>query len=284
MKIGLECIPCFVRQAFEAVRFVTDDQRNRERILRQVVFRIANESFEKTPPSVGGDIHRIVRLMSDNSDPYLEIKKDSNELAMRLMASLKARIKSSQDPFETAVRLAIAGNIIDSGQGDHVGEEKLKETISECLDQPISQDAINELREEIGKTSNILYLADNAGEVFFDRLLIEELDGCHITFVVRGAPIINDALRDDARMAGIDTLAEVVDNGSDAPGTIVEECSEEFRRHFAEADLVIAKGQGNYETLSDERKIMFFLLKAKCPVIANDIGCHEGDMVIIKKG
>jgi len=284
VKIGLECIPCFVRQACEAVRFVTDDQRSRERILRQVVFRLANESFEKTPPSIGGDVHRIVRRLSGESDPYLEIKKDSNELAMSLMPSLKARMKSSPDPFETAVRLAIAGNIIDSGQGDHISEEKLKETISECLDQPIRQDAINELREEIDKASNILYLADNAGEVFFDRLLIEELNGCHITFVVRGSPIINDALRDDARMAGIDTLVEVVDNGSDAPGTVVGECSEEFRSHFAEADLVIAKGQGNYETLSDERKIMFFLLKAKCPVIANDIGCHEGDMVIIKKG
>ena len=284
MKIGLECIPCFVRQACEAVRLVTDDRKSRERILRQVVFRLANESFEKTPPSIGGDVHRIVRRLSGESDPYLEIKKDSNELAMSLMPSLKARMKSSPDPFETAVRLAIAGNIIDSGQGDHISEEKLKETISECLDQPIRQDAINELREEIDKASNILYLADNAGEVFFDRLLIEELNGCHITFVVRGSPIINDALRDDARMAGIDTLVEVVDNGSDAPGTVVGECSEEFRSHFAEADLVIAKGQGNYETLSDERKIMFFLLKAKCPVIANDIGCHEGDMVIIKKG
>ena len=284
MKIGLECIPCFVRQACEAVRLVTDDRKSRERILRQVVFRLANESFEKTPPSIGGDVHRIVRRLSGESDPYVEIKKNSNVLAMSLMPSLKARIKSSPDPFETAVRLAIAGNIIDSGQGDHISEEKLKETISECLDQPIRQDAINELREEIDKASNILYLADNAGEVFFDRLLIEELNGCHITFVVRGSPIINDALRDDARMAGIDTLVEVVDNGSDAPGTVVGECSEEFRSHFAEADLVIAKGQGNYETLSDERKIMFFLLKAKCPVIANDIGCHEGDMVIIKKG
>jgi uncharacterized protein with ATP-grasp and redox domains len=284
VKLRLECIPCFVRQAWEAVRFVTDDQRSRERILRQVVFRLANESFEKTPPSIGGDVHRIIRRLSGESDPYVEIKKDSNVLAMNLMPSLKARIKSSPDPFETAVRLAIAGNIIDSVQGDNISKEKLKETISECLEQPIRLDAINELREEIGKASNILYLADNAGEVFFDRLLIEELDGRRITFGVRGSPVLNDALIDDARMAGIDTLVEVVDSGSDVPGTIVGECSEEFRNHFAEADLVIAKGQGNYETLSDERKSMFFLLKAKCPVIANDIGCDEGDMVIIKKG
>jgi uncharacterized protein with ATP-grasp and redox domains len=284
LKIGLECIPCFVRQAFKAVSLVTDDQRSRERILRQVVFRLANVSFNKTPPSVGRDIHRIIRLMSGESDPYLEIKRDSNALALKLMPSLKELVKSSTNPFETAVRLAIAGNIIDSGPGNDMSEQKIKKTVSQCLDQPISKDAINELKEEIGKASNILYLGDNAGEVFFDRLLIEELNGYPIKFVVRGAPTINDALTDDARMAGIDTLVEVIDNGSDVPGTIVEECSEEFRRLFLEADLIIAKGHGNYETLSDEQKAMFFLLKAKCPVIADDIGCREGDMVIVKKG
>lgn len=284
MKIGLECIPCFVRQAFEAVSLVTDDQKSGERILRQILFRMANESFEKTPPSVGGDIHRIVRRLSGDSDPYLEIKKDSNMLAMKLMPSLKELIQGSKDPFETAVRLAIAGNIIDSGQGDQISEQKIRNAVSQCLDQRVSKHTINQLREEIGKASNILYVADNAGEIFFDRLLIEELNGCHITFVVRGAPIINDALKDDARMAGLDTLVEVVDNGSDVPGTIVEECSDDFKRYFMEADLVIAKGQGNYDALSDEQKKIFFLLQAKCPVIARDIGCEEGDMVIVKKG
>ena len=284
MKIGLECIPCFVRQAFEAASSVTNDQKIKERILRQVLARLSNESFDNAPPFIGGDIHRIVRLLSGNNDPYLDIKEDSNTVALKLMPSLKKLIKSSADPFETAVRMAIAGNIIDCGQGDHVSEEKIKKTISQCLDQPVSKDTINELKEEIEKASNILYLGDNAGEVFFDRLLIKELQGYPITFVVRGAPIINDALRDDARMAGLDKLVAVVDNGSDVPGTILEECSEEFKRLFFEADLVIAKGQGNYETLSEEKKKTFFLLKVKCPVIAQDIGCQEGDMAIVRKG
>jgi len=272
-----------VRQAFEAGSLVTNDQEIRERILREVLSSLTNQSFDKTPPSIGRDIHRIVKILSGNNDPYLEIKKDSNTLALKLMPSLKELIKSSADPFETAVRMAIAGNIIDCGQGDHVSEEKIQKTISQCLDQPITKKNFKELKEEIEKASNIVYLGDNAGEVFFDRLLIEELKGYPITFVVRGAPIINDALRDDARMAGIDKLVKVVDNGSDIPGTILEECSEEFKRLFFEADLVIAKGQGNYETLSDEQKKIFFLLKVKCPVIAEDIGCKEGDMVIIRK-
>ena len=284
MRIGLECIPCFVRQAFEAVSLVTDDEKIKERILRQVVYRLANESFDKTPPSVGGDIHRIIRCLSGDCDPYLDIKKDANALVMGLMPSLEQRIQSSPDPFETAVRLAIAGNILDCGQGNHVGKQKVNETVSQCLDQPIRKDTIKELGEEIRKASNIMYLGDNAGEVFFDRLLIEQLKGYPITFVVRGAPTINDALLDDASIAGLDTLVKVIDNGSDAPGTIVEECSEEFRSNFEEADLIIAKGQGNYETLSDGKKTIFFLLKAKCPAIAKHIGCREGDMVVVKNG
>ena len=284
MRIGLECIPCFVRQAFEAVSLVTDDEKIKERILRQVVYRLANESFDKTPPSVGGDIHRIIRCLSGDCDPYLDIKKDANALVMGLMPSLEQRIQSSSDPFETAVRLAIAGNILDCGQGNHVGKQKVNETVSQCLDQPIRKDTIKELGEEIRKASNIMYLGDNAGEVFFDRLLIEQLKGYPITFVVRGAPTINDALLDDASIAGLDTLVKVIDNGSDAPGTIVEECSEEFRSNFEEADLIIAKGQGNYETLSDGKKTIFFLLKAKCPAIAKHIGCREGDMVVAKNG
>jgi len=284
LKIGLECIPCFVRQAFEAGSLVTRDQKIRERILREVLSKLTDQSFDRTPPSVGRDIHRIVTLLSGDIDPYLEIKKRSNELARRLMPSLKELVRGSADPFETAVRLAIAGNIIDYGQGDRVGEDKVKRTVFQCLDQPVNRDTVNELREEIGKASRILYLGDNAGEIFFDRLLIEELKGYPITFVVRGAPIINDALKEDARIAGLDSLVEVVDNGSDVPGTILEECSDEFQRQFTEADLVIAKGQGNYETLSDEQKRAFFLLKVKCPVIAEDMGCEEGDMVIVRRG
>jgi uncharacterized protein with ATP-grasp and redox domains len=282
LKIGLECIPCFVRQTFEAAGFVTDDERQKENILRQVLSTVANESFNKTPPYMGRVIHGIIRDLSGNGDPYLHIKKDSNLLAGNLLPSLRHIIGSSTEPFETAVRLAIAGNIIDYGQGNHISEEKIKETITSCLGQPINRVAVNELREEIKKASSILYLGDNAGEIFFDRLLIERIKKYPVTFAVRGRPIINDALREDASMAGIDLLVKVVDNGSDAPGTILEECSEEFRRRFAEADLVIAKGQGNYETLNDERKKIFFLLKAKCPVIARDIGCDEGDIVIVK--
>lgn len=283
MKVAPECIPCFVRQAFEAVSLVTDDQESGRRILRQVLFRLANESFDKAPPAVARDIHRIVKQLSGDGDPFLEIKRYSNSLGRRLMPALRKLVSSSGDRFETAVRLAICGNVIDCAQGDTVGEERIKEAVLHCLDQPVNKNTIDELRSEVRSASSILYLADNAGEVFFDRLLIEELVGCPITFVVRGAPIINDALRGDAKRAGLDKLVTVMDNGSDAPGTILEECSEDFKRQFREADLVVAKGQGNYHTLRDQGKRMFYLLKVKCPVVADEFGCDEGDMVVVRK-
>ena len=131
-----------------------------------------------------------------------------------------------------------------------------------------------------GKQKKFCTLTDNAGEIVFDRLLIEQLPAENITVVVRGKPVINDAMMEDASIAGLPQIVEVINNGSDAPGTILESCSEKFRHRFEKADLIIAKGQGNYETLSDVDKNIFFLLKVKCPVIAEHLGC-EIDAIIL---
>ncbi len=281
MKMGVECIPCLVRQAYEASCLVTDDDKLREKILRQVLFRLAKVSFEDTPPYIGRYIHGAVRLLSGNSDPYLEIKQKSNILASQVISSLREVVESSADPFETSVRMAIAGNIIDCGPGNDISEEKMQSAVSQCLKMAVPQKAFKELKDALDRASNILYLGDNAGEVFFDKLLLEQLRSHPIKYVVKGAPILNDALSDDARSAGLDSFVRVIDNGSDLSGTVLEECSEEFKEAFRNADLIIAKGQGNYETLMDEQKNIFFLLKVKCPLIARNIGCEEGDAVIL---
>ncbi len=283
MKADLECIPCFINQAHKASNLATDDSRLQEKILKEVLYRLSHQSFDTTPPFIGRDIHRIVKLLTGKDDPYREIKEDSNRLAERLMPSLKKIVKDSKDSFETAVRLSIAGNTIDYGQGNQITEQMVKDAISRNLSKPIDKESVEGLREEIEKASKILYLGDNAGEVFFDKLLLTELIGFPVKFVVRGAPIINDALVEDARAAGIDEIVEVLENGADIPGTMLEECSENFKREFVEADLIISKGQGNYETLSDEQKNIFFLFMSKCPVISRDIGFEQGEMVVFSK-
>lgn len=280
MKIFLDCVPCFVNQALDAGRMATDDEVLHEKILRAVLERTQRLSFSESPPYMGREIHRIVRELSGNDDPYREIKEHFNKLAMETYPELKDKVRDSAQPFDTAVRLAIAGNIIDFGLKSRKDDIRLFETITDTLRRDFAINHIKKLREAVADASRILYIGDNAGETVFDRLLIEEMPVEKITYVVKASPIINDATMEDAAFAGITELVEVIDNGSDAPGTILTSCSAEFRERFEEADLIIAKGQGNYETLNDIDKNIFFLLKAKCPVIARDIGCQVGDIIV----
>jgi len=280
MKIFLDCIPCFVRQALDSARLATDDEQIHEQVVRETLRLAADLDIGQSPPAIGQQIHRLIRKLIDNDDPYRRIKKQFNNLALKLYSGLRKQIVSSDDRLETAVRLAIAGNIIDFGVKTSLTESDLKETIAQSLNGHFNNNQIQEFKDAVMTAEKILYLADNAGEVVFDRSLIEQLPYEKITVVVKGTPVINDATMEDANVAGLTRIVEVIDNGSDAPGTILESCSEEFRRRFAEADLIIAKGQGNYETLSDSDKNIFFILKAKCPVIASDLGCEVGEMIL----
>ena len=163
-----------------------------------------------------------------------------------------------------------------------MSESEVKKTINDSLSGYLNPKQVQIFKNAVIEAEKILYLADNAGEIVFDHLLIEQLPIEKITVVVKGSPVINDATIDDANVVGLGRIVEVIDNGSDGPGTILETCSQNFRDRFEGADLIIAKGQGNYETLSDIDKNIFFLLKAKCPVIARDLGCQVGKMILRK--
>ncbi|MEN8126958.1 MAG: ARMT1-like domain-containing protein [Planctomycetota bacterium] len=282
MKIYLDCIPCFLRQALDSARLVTDDESIHEQILYDVLHLSKNLNFHQTPPAIGQQIHRRIRELTGNSDPYRDLKKCHNRFAMELYELLEPTVHSTEAPLETAVRLAIAGNIIDLGVKTSVSDSDIQKTINDSLTASFDRAMVEQLRSETERAKDILYLTDNAGEIVFDRLLIKQLPVEKVTVVVKGQPIINDATMEDAECVGLTEIAEVVDNGSDAPGTILETCSQDFRDRFEKADLIIAKGQGNYETLSDLDKNIFFILKAKCPVIARDIGCKIGDMILCR--
>jgi len=280
MRIYLDCIPCFVRQSLDAARLATEDERIHERVVREVLRLAADLDINQSPPVIGQQIHRLIRNLVDGDDPYRKIKRRFNNLALKLYPELRKQIISSNDQLETAVRLAIAGNVIDFGVNGSVNDSDLHKAINESLTADFEEVQLEHFRDAIEGAEEILYLADNAGEIVFDRLLIEQLPYEKVTVAVKGSPVINDATMEDARLAGLPEIVEVIDNGSDGPGTILESCSESFRSRFRETDLVIAKGQGNYETLSAVDKNMFFILKAKCPVIARDLGCEVGEMIL----
>ena len=280
MKTYLDCFPCFLQQALNAVRFTTDDERIHERVMAEVVKSAASIDPHQTPPEMGQKIHRLIRELTGNDDPYRKVKERFNRYALDRAGEYRQKINASPRPLNTAVRLAIAGNIIDFGPRSELDDAVVNQAVESALTQPMDETDFALFQKETERAGRILYLGDNAGEIVFDRLLIELLPRDKITFAVKSRPVINDATREDAVSAGLDTLVNIIENGSDAPGTILKQTSGEFREHFDKADMIIAKGQGNYETLSEENQNIFFLLKAKCPVIARHLNVAIGSLVL----
>jgi len=267
------------------------DEATQKRVLNEVSKLIHGFPLDASPPKMGREIFRIVKGITGKDDPFRKIKQKSNKLVLDIYPKLKEEIRSSDDKLLTAVELAIAGNVIDYGvknsldvdkeiekilAGDFVGVEK---SSKKSFDYQEFKDALNNAK-------SILYLGDNAGEIVFDKLLIEELSNIlpdtKITYVVRDKPVINDVLVEDAVSCGLDKIVDVISSGCDAPGTILDLCSKEFLKLYESAELIISKGQGNFETLADEKRPIFFLFKVKCPVIANHTGFNLGDIVLKK--
>ena len=278
MKAYLECYPCFLRQALESARMATVDEAIQRRVLQRVADLIADFPPDATPIEMGEDIHRIIREITDSSDPYHEVKRESNNHALSLYPQLRAMVETSTDPLLTAVKLAAIGNVIDFGANpgfdlDRALEEGLTEDLSDS-DFPLFKDRLRRVDE-------VLYIGDNSGEIVFDKILVEQLvrHEKEVTFVVRGGPILNDATMEDARTVGMDGVAKVISSGVLSPGTILRNAQPEFLDRFHRAELILAKGQGNYEGLSEEAGPLFFLLKVKCPVIARHLGAGMGDLV-----
>lgn len=267
MKTFLDCIPCFVRQALSVARLISPDPAVHEKIIRELLSWTRTIDMNQSPPAMGQRIHRRLREITGIEDPYRAAKDHQNRLAMALLPEMKAKVESASDPLIAAVHLAIAGNAIDMGPNGDLLDSNLLDSIRHALTVPLIGNK-SEFLQDVRRAKNILYLTDNAGEIVFDGLLIEKLEPARVTMAVRGAPVLNDATIADAWTVGLQGMAEIMDNGSDAPGTLLDDCSDRFKQQFVDADLIIAKGQGNFETLSDDSRPIVFLFKAKCPVIA----------------
>jgi uncharacterized protein with ATP-grasp and redox domains len=275
MKTYLECFPCFVHQAMRAGRLVTDDEKLVKELIDYVGESFKYISLESSPPETGEYIYGRIKEMTGIDDPYKEIKQSNIREALSLYPYLKEILDNSEDRLLTAIRLAVAGNIIDFAFGK---EFDLKKDIERILKQEFAIFHYNEFKEYLDSVSSILYIGDNAGESVFDRLLIEELDK-QVTYVVRGIPIINDVTMEDAVASGLDKVAELISSGTTAPGTVLRLCNDRFLERFEKAEMIISKGQGNYEALSSVNKPVFFLLKAKCKVISRHLGVNQNDIV-----
>jgi uncharacterized protein with ATP-grasp and redox domains len=276
MRTYFDCYPCFLRQALEAAHMANATSEQVKSLLKETLELLQDVPDGATPPEIGSEVHRLVREITGEDDPYRQVKQSATRKALGLLPELQALVDRSDNPLDTALRLSIAGNIIDFGPNP---EYDLWEVIERLLYEDFAIDDSPSLWEQIAKARSILFLADNAGETVFDRLLIEAIHK-PVIYAVRGGPTLNDATVEDARAAGIDSLAEIIDNGSRVPGTILPECSEAFLEYFKRADLILAKGMGNYETLSDIAAPIFFLLQVKCPIIGKDAGAPAGRAIV----
>ncbi len=290
MKTELVCLPCFFRQVVRTTGLAGVNGEERRRILRRAETIIEHASLDQAPARITTLLHRLIREAS-GVDPYRPVKDEYNRIALAKLPAIRKMVSGAGsssssarkgDLLEAGVRAAIAGNVIDFGIYDTVDIDR---SLQEAFHFPLSGSDFQTFSADLSLATRILYLCDNAGEIVFDRVLIEVLRSLdkQVTAVVKGVPVINDATIEDAEATGLgEAASRIIHNGNDGIGTLLELCSEEFLEVYRSADLIISKGQANYETLSpvrDDR--IFFLFKVKCPVVAEALSRREGDIVVI---
>ncbi len=283
MRTELACLPCFYGQVKRTLQHAGVNGDRARSITRKASLLIEAASMDDVPARTTTLIHRMLRHET-GTDPYSRVKDEYNRIALDLLPMIRRRTAAAADRLEASVRAAIAGNIIDFGIYDSVDIDK---AIEESFVSPLSGDGYRSFVQAVDRAGTILYLCDNAGEIVFDRVLLEALSerGKRVVAAVKGSPVINDATRYDADAAGISAIAAVIDNGSDGIGTLLETCSPQFLDAYHGADLIISKGQANFETLLPLRDTRtFFLFKVKCGVVAGALGKENGSIVLMQNG
>ncbi|OGC21369.1 hypothetical protein A2291_07735 [candidate division WOR-1 bacterium RIFOXYB2_FULL_42_35] len=279
MKAYLECVSCVIRQTIEIVQRVVKSEKKRQQILRAVVKKLSSvDVHQMDPPEVTYLAHQIIHKMTGIKDLYKQPKIENNQEALELYPYLKKVVKTAKDPLLMAIRLAIAGNIIDYGA---LAEFDIKKTVKEAIGQKFAVLDYRKFKRDLKGAGFLLYVGDNAGEIVFDRVLVEELiKQVEVVFAVKSKPVLNDVLMADAKMVGMDKVVKVIESGSDYAGTSLKRGTKEFKRLFKRADIVIAKGQGNFETLDQTSGNIYFLLMMKCPCLARENKLSKGDIIL----
>ncbi|MDH5782199.1 MAG: ARMT1-like domain-containing protein [Candidatus Bathyarchaeota archaeon] len=277
MKVEAECAVCLLHRGYMEALEATEDQALQWKAMAALT-RLLNREFKPTavPAILGTKRDRIIKDITGNSDPYAKKKQMSNRKAMAVLPVAKKLVEkeaSMETRFRKACMCSIVGNIIEFDIPEHRFEfEDIEKLIQEAEEQLVI-DQLSEIFKLAKKAKQILYLADNAGEIAFDTLLVHELKrlGPHVTVAVKGKPIINDATMQDAEYVKMHQIADdVITNGTDTVGIILEECSKHFLDLYGSADLVVAKGMGHAETVTelDLTRPHALLFRTKCNPVA----------------
>ena len=285
MKVHYECAACYIRQAREALDLATSDESLKMEIMEDII-QTLGENFRNgaVTNQMGTAMHRKIKKKTGNPDPYHDQREKCNQIAQQFLP-LITKLLEDDNSLKNYLKAAITGNIIDFGA---LGlETDIKDLILKNMQRDLAIDHSTQLEKELKKARNVLYLADNIGEIVFDKLLIKKIKEYQVKVIIalKEEPILNDACIPDALEIGLDEVAELTSIGTDSIGIIYHDASPQFRELFQNADLVIAKGLGNYEGLDEmdlEDKPVFCLLNAKCRPVAREIGVQTGDSVVMR--
>jgi uncharacterized protein with ATP-grasp and redox domains len=280
MKTEFKCIPCALNSYQRLAETGVIPESQKEAILRRLLNLLAAFDYNLSPPVLGCRMHALIRESIDNPDPYHQIKEQYNHQMMDRYSKFEDLINKSDDQFDTAMRLAIAGNVIDFGSQHQLD---IMESIDRVMEARLAIDDSRQLRQDLEQADSLLYIGDNCGEIVLDKLLLTTLNVPQKYFVVRDSPILNDATYEDAIFTGIDKMATVLTTGDNSPGAVWESTSEQFKSAFVNADVIISKGQGNFEGLLDiGHQSIYFLLVTKCDIVAEKRGVESGRFIVRK--
>ncbi|MBE5995546.1 MAG: DUF89 family protein [Paenibacillaceae bacterium] len=276
MELLIDCIPCLLRQSLEAARIATDQKEIHNKIMKETIKLLSGYDKYKNSPQLAKDIHNLVKYETGNPDPYQQIKNRDLQAAKNLYPFLKDFLQRKENSIYWALKVAAVGNNLDAAV---YSNPELEKCISKELEKEFTICDLDLFTKKLQQAKNILIIGDNTGETIFDRVMLESFPDAEITYGVRGESIINDVTEKEAIDSGLNSVARVISTGCGSPGTILTDCSPEFIDIYERSDVIISKGQGNFEALSGEKGNLFFLLKAKCPAIAGAFHVKINDYI-----
>jgi len=280
MKAHTDCVPCVFRQVLRAARRITDDEEKLFAVLTHAMDLVRDRLRTGTPADLTTAALKAVTDYFGVNDLYADERRHTNRIMLQLEPELRKLIEYSRDPLRTALRLAAAANMIDFGITDDVD---VNAALDKAMTIAFAIDHTDRLVEDLARSKKLLLLADNSGEIVADKLLLEAIGHKNAWVAVRGAALLNDATVADAEEVGLGTVARIISNGSDRLGTVLEDCSAAFKRCFNQADVILSKGQANFESLEHVDRDIYFIMTAKCELVARQLGVRLGDVVAARR-
>lgn len=283
-----DCIRCDLNQINKIVEVLNLDDNLHQQMLQTTKDYLAHCDKTKTNPEIMGEIWKRIIPLLQTDDPYEGIKSSYNQLFLTMEADIMNQIFQSNDPLKKALKLSIIGNLIDFAAKHKFDTDTLLDLINKVDELQLSLDYSDDLLKKLESANTLLYLGDNCGEIVIDKCFIQVIKkyfpNITVYYGVRGNPIVNDVTMQDALDIKMDEAATIISNGDGSLGTVLSRTSKEFQSCFSSSDIIIAKGQGNYEgLLLEKRNNIFFLFMAKCDVIATSAKVSRMDIVCLKK-